>query len=286
MVGGGMKNSSSSAPELVNCTFSGNSADWYGGGIHSDPDSNPTLRNTIVANSAAGGDCSGDGAITSAGYNLDSDGTCGFTAEDDLSNTDPLLGPLQDNGGPTLTHALLPGSPAIDAISEGAGGGGYNGAPTTDQRGVSRPQPPGGNCDIGAYEARRLTLTVAGAGTGDGTVTNTRINCDISAETTSGDCSETLVEMTVVTLEAQSGDDSVFVGWSGDCSGTEITTTVTMDADKTCTATFNLKPPPVPVGGHVVPVNRLELLAPWLGLAAVALLVAVAFAFLVQRDHA
>jgi hypothetical protein len=63
---------------------------------------------------------------------------------------DPLLGPLQDNGGPTFTHALLPGSPALDGIPWGA-----NGCGTTvfsDQRGQARPQPVGGACDIGAYE--------------------------------------------------------------------------------------------------------------------------------------
>ena len=57
---------------------------------------------------------------------------------------DPLLGPLQDNGGPTFTHALLPGSPAIDHIPA------ENCEVTTDQRGVARPQ--GAACDIGAYE--------------------------------------------------------------------------------------------------------------------------------------
>ena len=55
---------------------------------------------------------------------------------------DPRLGPLQDNGGPTPTHALLLGSPAIDASSA---------CPATDQRGVTRPQ--GAGCDIGAFEA-------------------------------------------------------------------------------------------------------------------------------------
>jgi hypothetical protein len=56
---------------------------------------------------------------------------------------DALIGPLADNGGPTLTHALLDGSPAIDAADDAA-------CPATDQRGVPRPQ--GAACDIGAYE--------------------------------------------------------------------------------------------------------------------------------------
>jgi hypothetical protein len=59
------------------------------------------------------------------------------------SPIDPRLGPLVDNGGPTRTHALLLGSPAIDAASTPD-------CPTTDQRGVLRPQ--GAACDIGSYE--------------------------------------------------------------------------------------------------------------------------------------
>ena len=87
-----------------------------------------TLTNTIVANNGYS-DCSG--TITSAGYNLDGGNSCGFTATGDLQNTDPLLGPLADNGGPTQTHALLIDSPAIDAGDDSA-------CPSTDQRGFPR----------------------------------------------------------------------------------------------------------------------------------------------------
>jgi hypothetical protein len=83
------------------------------------------------------------GAINSLGHNLESGSTCGFTATDDITNINPLLGLLQDNGGPTLTLALLAGSPAIDK-------GDNNFCPATDQRGYSRPY--GIACDIGAYE--------------------------------------------------------------------------------------------------------------------------------------
>ena len=79
------------------------------------------------------------------------------------------------------------------------------------------------------------------------------------------DCTESYPDNTVVTLTARPGVKSYFVGWSGDCSGTERTTTVTMDADKTCTATFGY-----PVGGIVVPVNKLGLVAPWMGLVTLA----------------
>ena len=103
--------------------------------------------NSIVAGNTAdsGSNCSG--GVTSAGHNLDSGVVCGFSAPGDLSSTDPTLGPLQDNGGPTPTHALLADSPAIDA-------GDPVGCPGTDQRGVRRPQ--GAGCDIGAVEVQGL----------------------------------------------------------------------------------------------------------------------------------
>ena len=78
-----------------------------------------------------------------AGHNLSSDASCAFQGAGSRTNVNPLLGPLANNGGPTPTMALLPGSPAIDA-------GAAAGAPATDQRGVARPQGPG--VDIGAYE--------------------------------------------------------------------------------------------------------------------------------------
>jgi hypothetical protein len=117
-----------------------------GGGI--DNYATVTLISSIVANSTSGGDCFG--LISSGGYNLDSDGSCGLAGAGDQSGVNPLLGPLQDNGGPTNTHALLVSSPAIDHIPIGTNGCGTT--ITTDQRGVSRPQPSGGDCDIGAYE--------------------------------------------------------------------------------------------------------------------------------------
>jgi hypothetical protein len=77
---------------------------------------------------------------------------------------DPLLGPLQDNGGPTFTHALQPGSPAIDAIPWGTNGCGT--ILISDQRWRARPQPAGDSCDIGAYEVEVAGQALGGWVTG------------------------------------------------------------------------------------------------------------------------
>jgi hypothetical protein len=132
---------------LTNLTVADNSAP-RGGGVKVDS-GNVSAKNTIIADSPSGNDC--DGPIASQGYNLSSDNTCFSSSPSptDLVLTDPKLGPLQDNGGPTETRALLEGSPAVDT------GNGTN-APTTDQRGISRPQDGDGDGsalhDIGAFE--------------------------------------------------------------------------------------------------------------------------------------
>jgi len=137
---------------LSNMTVSNNEANPNGGGIRNFSGT-VEARNSIIARNIAstGSDCSGD-PVTSAGHNLDSDGTYNLTEPTDLPSTDPLLGPLQDNGGPTETHALLPGSPAIDHIPLANCTDADDTPITTDQRGVARPQED--SCDIGAYEAR------------------------------------------------------------------------------------------------------------------------------------
>jgi hypothetical protein len=144
---------------LVNCTIAYNSAgsatNAVGGGFLHAYDYTASFKNTIVANNTAGNHNHNNGyitypPITSQGYNLDSENSCGFDQPTDLTNTNPLLSPLQDNGGPTFTHALLHGSPAID-------NGGDPG--TTDQRGVPRPQGPA--FDIGAYELAQASVTTS-----------------------------------------------------------------------------------------------------------------------------
>ena len=160
---------------LASCTISGNFA--YGGnffvvsgyslagGIAVGPSS--TMKNVLVSGNFVG--IHGDGpdvvgAIASLGFNLISrtNGSTGWIANDLTGSIatplDPLLGLLQDNGGPTPTIALLPGSAAIDAGSSSA---------TTDQRGQPRvfdyaviANASGGNgSDIGAYEVQGPVIT-------------------------------------------------------------------------------------------------------------------------------
>jgi hypothetical protein len=141
--------------------------------------------------------------------------------------------------GTTATHALLDDSVAIDAVSDCTLLDGTTPL-TVDQRGVTRPLGVG--CDGGAYEAAVVTLFITGAGSGSGTVTAPGIACTISAGSTSGDCAQSVLAGSnpIVTLTATPNSGSTFDGWSGnpDCSDGSVT----MTADKTCTATFNLVP--------------------------------------------
>jgi hypothetical protein len=130
-------------------TIAGNSATGSIGGIVGVT---TIISNSIVANNV-GGNCSG--SMVSKGYNLSSDSTCNFNALGDLNNHDPLLGPLQNNGGPTDTMALLPGSPAIDGGNPGGCKDAQGHLLTTDQRGMPRPDREDTlGCDIGAYESQ------------------------------------------------------------------------------------------------------------------------------------
>lgn len=128
-------------------TFSGNSSP-NGGALRVDAPSSVTLKNTVLASSPSGGNCSTNGITpVSQGHNLSDDNSCVsfFTQTADKNNKNAKLGALANNGG--LTQTFMPGfkSPLIDR-------GDCTGGPATDQRGVSRPQH--GKCDIGSVEVQ------------------------------------------------------------------------------------------------------------------------------------
>ena len=162
---GGINNQGSL--QLFNSTISGNSSNGSGGLVNSgDANINNstiaynqaalsdqgglvvssgvvTVTNTLIVKNTMGGnkDCVVSGSLVSDGYNMDSDNSCNLTAAGDKPGTDPLLGPLQNNGGPTWTHALPAGSPAVDAANSVT-------CRPADQRGYVRV----GVCDMGAFE--------------------------------------------------------------------------------------------------------------------------------------
>lgn len=174
--GGGLYNAAIVA--LNNTTLSGNTASSLGGGLYNATTAtalhatialnsatsggglynagSATLKSTLL-NANTGSNCAG--TVGSNGSNLDSGASCAFSAAGDLSNVDPLLGALTDNGGTTATHALSSGSPAIDAADN-------TGCPLDDQRGVARPVDGDGDsvaaCDIGALETTEpVDLTIS-----------------------------------------------------------------------------------------------------------------------------
>ncbi len=204
--GTGILHLSEGPVSLNNVTIVNNVADADGNGTgdggdiyHDDSFGGPlNVQNTLIANNSdptSDPDCFG--TLASQGYNLIETVSAGCNIVGDttgnITGQDPILGSLANNGGPTEIHALLLGSPAIDAGNDAA-------CEATDQRGEPRPadgdQDGTAICDIGAYE---------------------------------------------------------------------------------------VQPPPALVGGIVAPVNKLELLAPWLGLAALASLAAVTVALARRR---
>ncbi len=204
--GAAIFNNASSLPDnsmlISQCTFSNNTAIQYvGGAIHNAmpltiehstflgneaPHAagiynlwTVSIHDTLLANTGSNIE-NGSGAsalITSQGYNLANDNGGGFlTGPGDLLNTDPLLLPLADNGGPTPTHALRFGSPAINA-----GNPNFTAPPDFDQRGLGFPRVIYGRIDIGAFENQPqpnvnindVSVTEGNSGTANATFTVT-----------------------------------------------------------------------------------------------------------------
>jgi Right handed beta helix region len=136
---------------ISNSTFSDNYIIEYGNGAGICNQATLEIGNTILNRGVFGENIfNNGGTITSAGYNLSSDDGGGYlNGPGDLINTDPLLGALQDNGGPTQTHALLPGSPAIDV-----GDPSFAPPPWYDQRGPNFYRLRNDRIDIGSFEVQ------------------------------------------------------------------------------------------------------------------------------------
>ncbi|MEO7723252.1 MAG: right-handed parallel beta-helix repeat-containing protein, partial [Chthoniobacterales bacterium] len=174
---------------VTNSTIANNTATGQGGGLifirTFDNGATVNLRNSLIANNTAGLNPDLDGAFNSQGYNLIED-TTGATFFGDttgnITGQDPNLGPLQDNGGMTFTHALLPGSPAIDK--------GKSADVMTDQRALPRPYnypsipnaTGGDGSDIGAFEDQPP---------------NTTPGNDVTVEAPAGDASVTFDSVTL-----------------------------------------------------------------------------------------
>lgn len=153
--GGGIDNRVGGDLRVTFSTVFGNAAvDGTGGGIHNAADSTAEIENTILARNSANDSPECGGVLTSLDHNLMMGLGCTFVPlPGDILLTDPLLAALADNGGPTRTFALLPGSPAIDAIANGNPRCGL-----LDQRFEPRPKDGDADgmqaCDIGAFEVQ------------------------------------------------------------------------------------------------------------------------------------
>ncbi|WP_367871915.1 choice-of-anchor Q domain-containing protein [Luteolibacter sp. Populi] len=144
-IGGALRTAGS--PTVTNCTFSGNTATLRGGAIEIAAGATPSFSNTIVAGNSAPTGPDINGIVVAGDYNLvQSMAGATLAGTHNLTGQAALLGALADNGGRTQTHALLAGSPAIDAGSNALVPGGA----TMDQRGFARVD--GGTVDIGAFE--------------------------------------------------------------------------------------------------------------------------------------
>jgi N-acetylneuraminic acid mutarotase len=185
--GGGVYNSTLSDTVVSNSTISDNGSGIYNDGgsngadvsnstmsnngveLSNDGPSTLSMQNTIFNVSPGGHSIvSNFGPVHSSGYNLSSDDGGGYlNGPGDQINTDPLLGLLQDNGGPTFTHALLPGSPAINAGDPNFPPGGY------DQRGPGFDRVRNGRIDVGSFEVQEPSPTPTATPTASPTATPT-----------------------------------------------------------------------------------------------------------------
>jgi hypothetical protein len=234
--GGGGIYSISGTVNVTNSTLSNNSGGESGGGIN-NYNAQVQIRNSIIALNTASSGPDLSGTMTSQGHNLigKSDGSTGLTngVNGDIVGTiaapiNPLLGPLANNGGPTQTMALLPGSPAINAGDSAAiTNPPFSGPPFTDQRDTGFNRIVNATVDIGAFESRGFTIAVT-SGSGQSATITTAFAAPLVA-TVSSAAGEPVAGGVVTFTALASGPSGLF-------TGNLITVNVTTDGSGVATS--------------------------------------------------
>ena len=218
--GGAIYNDSASTLIVTGNTFSGNAATTNVGGAINNT-STLTLTLSVVAGNTAGTqglDLFGPVTVDGGGNVIgNTAGSTGLTNGTDKLNVPAPLGPLASNGGPTQTLALLPGSPAIDIAPCPAG-------LTTDGRGVSRPQPAGGNCDSGSFESQRFAAA-ANTGGGQAATVNTAFAAPVTLTLASTHTESVVGGQVTFTITTTGGAAATFPA-AGSCILTSATIAV------------------------------------------------------------
>jgi hypothetical protein len=247
---------------LQDCTIAGNTGSPGFTSVVNDPFSGAssiTYQGTIFSSASTGTNISNlnsNGTVTSLGHNISSDSTGNLTATGDLPNTNPLLAPLGNYGGPTPTMPPLPGSPAI-------GAGVTIAIVTTDQRGVTRPATP----DIGAVQTSGYTITATPADQTQSTTVNTAFGNPLQVTVTPNSANDPVVGGTVkYTVTPAGGGASATLSSATATIATGGTASVTATANTTAgsygvsasaagvatSATFNLTNTPGAVASVTV----------------------------------
>ena len=231
---------------LVNSTVSGNSAATLSAGIHNDSIAVLNVVNSTIAfntgasgvnsegtttinNSIVAGNPVGDLEITGAGTfsgsnNLVQDGSDAGTGLVGTINADPLLDPLQNNGGPTETHALGTGSPAIDAGDNALAVDEMSNPLTTDQRGAGFTRIENAIADIGAFEATPPDSFVV----------------DIATDEADGDLSPGDVSLRDAIIAANADPNPTTITFAPGLDGVPIALTLTGEEDMAATGDLDI----------------------------------------------
>jgi CSLREA domain-containing protein len=241
---------------LTNCTVAANDAV----GVTNTGGGSAVVRNTIIAANGSGGNVDTLGAFTSQGHNIvgapsPGMGTPGFDASGDQAGSpasplDAKLGPLADNGGPTLTHAPLAGSPALDAGDNTRAKDFAGNTLATDQRGAGRFAGPGTvpTVDVGAVEFNQFMEDVADKGTNEDTpLSFTFFTGDqtVSSLTVTSD-DQTLLPNANINVSASGTVRTIQLTPASNRSGTaNITVHLTGSNEGTVSQTFALTVAPV-----------------------------------------